>query len=278
MKTAEWKWKTKDGLEIYSKAWEPEGKARGVLCLVHGVGEHIGRYAHVGEALAEAGYILAGFDIRGFGQSQGKRGYTPYEEAYFDDIDSFLAEVSKRYPGVPRFLYGHSMGAIIVLAYVPARKPELRGVIATSPGLKNALEEQKFKLFLAKTLGALMPGMTLQNDLDSSTLSRDPQVAVDYDSDPLVHRLITTGWGKIMLDIVARAYEGAPRFPLPLLLMHGTSDMLAYPKSSLVYAEIASKDKLTLKMWEEFKHELHNDPERAQVFKFMIEWLNKQKG
>jgi len=110
METTEWKWKTKDGLEMYSKAWLPAGEARGVVCLVHGVGEHIGRYQPDGEALAKAGYVMAGFDQRGFGQSQGRRGHTPSLEAYFDDIDLFLVEVARRYPGQTRFLYGHSMG------------------------------------------------------------------------------------------------------------------------------------------------------------------------
>jgi alpha-beta hydrolase superfamily lysophospholipase len=276
MKIAEWKWKTSDGLEIYSKEWEPDGKVKGVVCLLHGVGEHTGRYEHVGEALAEAGYIMAGFDIRGFGQSQGKRGHVPSAETYFDDIDSFLAEVAKRHPSVPRFLYGHSMGGILSLAYTPVRKPDVRGVIVSGPGLRTALEEQKFKLFLVKTLGALLPSMTLISGVDSNTLSHDPEVAPKYDSDPLVHHIVSLGWGKAMLGVIDLAFKQAPNFPLPLLMLHGSEDVLSYPKGSREYARLAPQDKVTLKMWEGFKHEVQNEVGRADVFKYMVEWLNKQ--
>jgi alpha-beta hydrolase superfamily lysophospholipase len=95
-------------------------------------------------------------------------------------------------------------------------------------------------------------------------------------NDPLVHTIITAGWGKSMLSAVHLVFENAPRFPLPLLLMHGTKDQIAYPSSSQIYAELAPKDKLTLKMWEGFKHELHTDPEKAQVFQVMVDWLDKQ--
>jgi alpha-beta hydrolase superfamily lysophospholipase len=276
MDTNEWKWKTKDGLEMYSKAWLPSGKARGVVCLVHGVGEHIGRYQADGEALAGGGYILAGFDQRGFGKSGGKRGHTPSLEAYFDDIDLFLAEIAKRYPDQPRFLYGHSMGGVLVLAYTPLRKPAVVGVIATAPGLKTVLEEQKLKVFLAKVLGKVLPTFTLDSGVDAQMLSRDPRVADEYTNDPLVHTLVSASWGKSMLRAVDLVFENASRFPLPLLLMHGTKDEIAYPRSSQMFADLAPKDKLTLKLWDGFKHELHTDPEKAEVFKVMTGWLDKQ--
>ena len=274
MDTTEWKWNTKDGLEMYAKAWVPAEKVKGVVCLVHGVGEHIGRYQADGEALSGAGYILAGFDQRGFGRSDGQRGHTPNLEAYFDDIDLFLAEVTRRYPDQPRFLYGHSMGAILVLAYTSVRQPPLAGVIATAPGLKSSVEEQKLKAFLAKVLWKILPTISMKSDIDVQTLSRDPAVANLYMNDPFVHTTITTAWGKAMLDAIHLAFENASHFPLPLLLMHGTKDAIAYPTSSLEFAKLAPKDKVTLKMWEGFKHELHTDPEKAEVFKVMIDWLD----
>lgn len=275
MDTTEWKWKTNDGLEMYSKAWTPSGKARGVVCLVHGLGEHVGRYQADGEALAEGGYILAGFDQRGFGKSGGRRGHTPSLEAYFGDIDSFLGEIARRYPDQPRFLYGMAMGAILVLAYTPLRLPTVAGVIAAAPGLKTALEEQKLKVFLAKLLGNILPTLTLNSGVDAQMLSRDPRVAGEYTNDPLVHFLVTTAWGKTMLGAIDLAFENAPRFPLPLLLMHGTKDEIAYPRSSQMFADLAPKDKVTLKMWDGFKHEMHTDPEKAEVFKVMIDWLDR---
>ncbi len=275
MGTSEWKWITYDGLEMYSKAWLPDGKARGVVCLVHGVGEHIGRYQSDGEALAGAGYILAGFDQRGFGKSGGQRGHTPGLEAYFDDIDLFLAEVDRRYPDLPRFLYGHSMGGILVLAYPPIRRPTLAGVISTAPGLKSSIEKQKLKVILAKVLGKVLPNLNMNSGLDPQMLSRDLLVVDAYKSDRLVHFNISTAWGKAMLEAIDIAFENAPYFPLPLLLMHGTKDEIAFPSSSTKFAKLAPQDKVSFKMWEGFKHELHTDPEKAEVFKTMINWLDK---
>ena len=276
MNTSEWKWQTADGLEMVAKAWEPEQMPHAVVCLVHGVGEHIGRYQADGEALAGAGYILAGFDQRGFGKSGGQRGCTPCLEAYFEYIVLFLEQVALRYPDLPRFLYGMSMGGILVLSYTPVRQPALSGVIAAAPGLKSSIESQKLKVLLAKVLGKLLPNLTMNSGIDPQMLSRDPLVASVYTGDPLVHTIVSTAWGKAMLDGIGISMENAPHFPLPLLLMHGSKDEIAYPSGSLEFAKIAPRDKVTLKMWEGFKHELHTDPEKAEVFRVMTEWLDKQ--
>lgn len=275
MHTTEWKWKTQDGLELYAKAWMPDSAARGLVCLVHGLGEHIGRYQADAMALTQAGYILTGFDQRGFGQSQGRKGHTPSLDAYFNDIDHFLDATMLRYPGLPTFLYGHSMGGILVLAYTPLRRPSVVGIIATSPGLKSSIEAQKAKVLLVKLLGSAWPTLTLQSEIDAQMLSRDPRVAAEYVNDPLVHTSITAGWGKAMLQAVAVAYQQAPNFPVPLLLMHGADDQIAYPEGSRLYAGLAPKEKLTFQEWPGFKHELHTDSEKAVIFDAMVAWLDE---
>lgn len=275
MNATEWKWKTQDGLELYANAWTPDGQARGLVCLVHGLGEHIGRYQDDAAALTQAGYILAGFDQRGFGQSAGRKGHTPSLDAYFDDIGHFLDATAQRYPSLPTFLYGHSMGGILVLAYTPLRRPPVVGVIATSPGLKSSIEAQKAKVLLVKLLGSALPTLTLQSEIDAQMLSRDPRVAEEYVNDPLVHTTVTAGWGKAMLQAVPLAYQQAPNFPVPLLLMHGADDQIAYPEGSRLYAGLAPQDKLTFKEWKGFKHELHTDAEKAVIFETMAAWLNE---
>jgi alpha-beta hydrolase superfamily lysophospholipase len=186
----------------------------------------------------------------------------------------FLAQAAVRHPGLPRFLYGHSMGGILALSYTPLRHPDLAGVIATAPGLKSQIEQQKMKVLLTKLLGKVYPAFSLDSGLDIPEICRDPKVVEAYINDPLVHTKVTAGWGLSMLKAIALAYQQAPQFSLPLLLMHGSGDKIAYPSSSLDYVKIAPKDILTFKMWEGFKHELHTDPERKQVFKFMLEWLD----
>jgi len=274
MQTSEWNWTTFDGLDIHAEEWVPSGTPKAVVCVLHGVGEHIGRYRPDGEALALAGYAMAGFDQRGFGKSGGRRGHTPSLEAYFKDIDRFLEEVSRRHPDVPRILYGMSMGGVLVLAYTPDRRPDLAGVIAAAPGLRTAIEEQTIKVLLARLLGQVTPTLTLKSGVDPQEISRDPQVVQAYLDDPLVHFFVTASWGRSMLQAVERVFAGAPGFPLPLLLMHGTEDAIAYPRGSREYADLAPKERVTLKMCEGMKHELHTDPDKTEVFRIMIEWMD----
>lgn len=278
MDSIEWKWNTKDELEMYSKAWVPFKEGKGVVCLLHGAGEHIGRYAPFAEALTAEGYILAGFDQRGFGKSGGRRGHVLSLDEYFDDIDSFLTEARHQFPNKPLFLIGLSMGAILTLAYTPLRQPAIVGVVAFCPPLETVIKEQPLKVMLSRILGTIMPAITLESGLDAEKLSRDPQVAVDFINDPLVHFKVTTGWGKTMLGAIDVVYENAPRFPKPLLLLHGTKDEIAYPSSSLRVAEFAPRDKVTLKMCDGFMHDLIYDPESAEVFSTVIHWLDKQKA
>src|SRR5690349_10378484 len=169
MKHFETKWTTHDGLKIFAQGWEPDARApKAVICLVHGLGEHTSRYAHVAEAFGRDGYAMFGFDLRGHGRSEGSRGHFSSIEAVMQDIDLLFEETRKRYPGLPLLLYGHSLGGILVLHYALKRKPNVKGVIATSPGLHTALENQPAKLLAAKVLGAVIPAVSLPSGLDSN--------------------------------------------------------------------------------------------------------------
>jgi alpha-beta hydrolase superfamily lysophospholipase len=275
MKTFESSWVDKQGLKFYSKGWEPDQAPKAAVALVHGLGEHVGRFAHVGEAFNKAGYALMGFDLRGHGQSGGPRGHTPSFEAYMQDIDLLLEQVRRRYPGLPVFLYGHSLGGILVLNYGLRRKPDLKGVIATSPGLHTELEKQPVKVMLAKVLGGVAPSASMHSGLATAALSHDPQVERDYVSDKLVHDKVTLGFGKIMLEANQWALQHASEFPLPLLLMHGKADALAFPSGSEEFAAaLGGKAKLVL--WDGLYHETHNEPEKAEVFKTAIEWMDER--
>ncbi len=140
MKTFETEFKTSDGLRIVARGWEPDDRPlKAVVCLVHGIGEHSGRYAHVAEAFCRQDYALFAPDMRGHGLSEGLKGHLPASETILNDVDVYLSEAAKRYPGIPVFLYGHSLGGIFVLYYGLKKPGSLAGVISTSPGLRNAL-------------------------------------------------------------------------------------------------------------------------------------------
>ena len=274
MKHQELKWKSHDGLDIFAQTWEPEVvSSRAVVCLVHGLGEHSSRYAHVAEALSKEGYILLTFDLRGHGRSGGVRGHISSIDDFMNDIDLLLVQAQMRYPGLPVILYGHSLGGILVLHYGLKRNPAIKGIIATGPGLHTALEKQPIKIFMAKLLGSLMPATTLASGLDANTISRDETIVQAYKTDPLVHDRISLGFGKIMIGVTKWTLENAGKFPLPLLLLHGKADVLSFPSSSTEFAA-AMKDRCTLILWDGVYHELHNEPEKAEVFKTMMMWMD----
>lgn len=274
MKTREWNFKSFDDLDMFVREWTPDGGMKAAVVLVHGHGEHIGRYAHVGAVLAQHGYGLFGFDLRGHGRSGGPRGHAPSFEAYMDDIDRMLEKVRNSLPGKPIFLYGHSLGGVLVLNYVLLRKPDLKGVIVTSPSLRTSVEEQKIKVVLAKFLGSVAPAATLSTGLDPNLLSRDPEVGRIYKADPLVHSKISFGVGKTMIGINRSTFDHVSGFPVPLLLMHGTEDRIAYPSGSKDIAPLV-KGECTLKLWQGLWHETHNEPEKEMVFEFLLDWLAK---
>lgn len=277
MEPVEAYWPTRDGLLIHAKAWAPEHGARALVCHLHGLGEHSGRYGHVGEAFSAAGFTLLSADLRGHGRSAGARGHTPSLEAYLSDIDLLIALGRRRFPDLPVFLYGHSLGAILTLNYVLRRKPALAGVIATSPALHSNLEAQPVKVMAARVLGTILPALTLDAGLDATKISHDPAVVRAYLADPLVHDKVSLGWGKMMLGINRFALQHAAEFPLPLLLMAGKDDVIAYPSSSIEFAA-ALGDRCKLVLWDGMLHELHNEPRQAEVFRTMVDWLDHQLG
>jgi alpha-beta hydrolase superfamily lysophospholipase len=274
MEISEWYWKSFDGLDMYARGWAPDDKPKAVLGLVIGHGEHVGRYKHVGAALANKGYALLGFDLRGHGKSGGRRGFTPSYEALLDDITGFFHQVDERYPGLPRFLYGNSLGGNLALNYALRRKPDLRGVIATAAWLKLAYEPPAYKMLLGRLMNGIYPGFTQHTKLDARGFSHDQAVVKDYQNDPLVHDQMSARLFTGIIDSGLWALEHAAEFPLPLLLMHGGADPII---SAQAAREFASKDghKITFKLWDGLYHEIHNEPEQAQVFDYMLDWLGK---
>lgn len=275
MKTFEWEWTSFDGLKMYAKGWTPEKEPKGVICLIHGIGEHAGRYAHVGAALTAADYALLGFDHRGHGKSGGPRGHTPSYDALMDDMASFIQQARERYPGKPCFLYGHSMGGNLVINYALRRKPDLKGVIATDPFLRLAFAPPAIKVTLGRVMNNIAPGFTQTSGLETAALSHDQNVIDAYTRDSLVHDKISARLFVGLFDSGQYALDHASEFPLPMLLMHGTGDRLTSSDASRQFAESAPKY-VTTEFWDGWFHEIHNEPEQAKVFAKMVDWLDAQ--
>jgi|SRR5436190_15432858 len=265
-------WRSKDGLRLFAQSWEPAVAPVAVVCLVHGFGEHSGRYTHVAGALTGAGFAVLAFDLRGNGRSEGRRGHIPSYDALLDDVDLLLAEAAQRWPDCPHFLYGHSFGGGLVLYYTLRRRPPIAGVIATSPWLRLAFAPPAWKEALAGPLARLWPAFTLDNELDARDLSHDPAVATTYQRDPLVHSRVSARAYASARDAGAWALAHAAEFPVPLLLMHGTADRITSSRASV---EFAAKlpGACDLKLWEGCSHELHNELRREEVLATIVAWL-----
>jgi len=268
-------WQTGDGLVVYAQGWRPEGTPLGVLCLLHGIGEHTGRYAHVAAALCAAGYALVGHDLRGHGRSAGQKGHIPSYEALLDDAARLLAEARACFPGLPLFLYGHSQGGNLALNYALRRRPALAGVVATGPLLRLGFVPPRLKAALGRLLNNLWPTFSLASGLDRTALSRDPRVVEAYARDPLVHDRISSRFYVAFVDAGRWALDHAPELAVPTLLMHGGADRLASVAASREFAAAAGTG-CTLKVWDGLYHEIHNEPEQARVLAFMLDWLEAQ--
>ncbi len=274
MNTLEWQWTSSDGLNMFAKAWLPDVPPKAAIGLIHGLGEHIGRYEHVGATLTEAGYALLGFDHRGHGRSGGPRGHTPSYEALLDDISSFLKQIEERYPDRPCFLYGHSMGGNLVINYPLRRPSNLNGAVATAPFLELAFQPPAIKVKLGRLMNNLIPSFTQASGLETAALSRDPQVVQAYEQDPLVHDKISARLFVSLFDAGLYALDHAADFPLPMLLVHGTADRLTSAEASRRFGA-AAPFYVTTELWDGWYHELHNELEKERFFRRLIAWLDE---
>jgi len=265
-----------DGVDLFARSWEPTSASRGVVCLVHGLGEHSGRYDHVAAVLSAAGYAVAAIDLRGHGRSPGRRGDTPFP-ATLDDIDLLLADGRRRHPDLPCFLYGHSLGGLLVLTYLVRRRPAVTGAIAASSGLRTPLLEQRAKILAARILAPVAPSVTLPTGLDADGICRDPSVVDAYRSDPLVHARASMALARDGVVAARETSSNAAAVDVPVLLIHGTADRLTYADGSRAFAAAVGGDS-TLILYDGLVHELHNEPERVQVLADVVAWLDDHAG
>ena len=274
MKHSEWQSQSSDGVGLYRQSWAPEGEAKAVVTLIHGFGEHSGRYPHVAAALAAEGYALITGDQRGHGRSQGLRGHTPTYDALMDDIAGLLDEAARRFPNRPRFIYGHSMGGNLTLNYVLRRRPQLDGVVVTAPWLRLAFEPPRWKVAIGRAMNSIYPALVQDTGEDLEALSRDAAVGRAYAADPLTHGKMSARMFTSLHAAGLWALEHAAEFPLPLLLMHGDADRLTSAPASREFA--AKAPQCTFKAWDGLYHEIHNEPEQPQVFAAIVDWLNER--
>jgi alpha-beta hydrolase superfamily lysophospholipase len=262
------------GAKLYYQCWWSEKDPLAVLGIIHGFGEHSGRYMNVVTYLTFHGYKLYGFDHRGHGRSPGQRGHINHWGDYRGDVRAFLQMIIKQEPGRPMFLLGHSMGALIVLDYI-LRDPEgLRGAITSGAPIKLVVDKP-WRVTLARLLSQILPRISFSIGLDKSALSRDPEVIKTYEEDPVVHGVATARWSTELFATIEWVKTHADEVRIPILMVHGEADRLSLSEGTCsFYEEVPFSDK-ELQIYPGGYHESHNDLDHERVTKDIRQWLER---
>ncbi|MEA3502322.1 MAG: alpha/beta hydrolase [Actinomycetota bacterium] len=259
---------TRDGLSLHTRTWTPDGEPQRALLIVHGLGEHCGRWDHVARFFADRGYAVAAFDLRGHGDSEGTRAYVGSFGDFVDDVQG-LVESGLVRTDLPWVLYGHSLGGLICAYYLAEDRPHPDATVLSAPALEadvpGALR------VAAQLLGRVTPKLAMANPFTGEQLSRDEAVGEAYFADPLVYTKSTTRLGMETFAAQDRSHDVIGNIDTPTLVIHGGDDPIVPPSAS---APLAAVDSVERKVYPGLRHEMHNEPEQVQVLSEIAAWLD----
>ena len=272
----EYEWISHEKKRIYAQSWVPEGKITGIINLVHGLGEHSGRYAHWASLFAEKGWGVLTFDLVGNGRSEGKRGHIKNYQVFLNQVDLLLQKSEELFPGKPRILYGHSMGGNLVINYSISRDPAANAMIATSPWLKLAIPIPPIQLALIRFMNKLMPWFSTKWPKNPEHSTHDPEIWADIRNDPLNHGYVSIRLVNEIYNHGLFALRHVYKINKSFLLMHGSGDKVTSHKASEDFVANTS-DRTQLRIWDGLYHELHNEFEHREIFEYIMSWINGLK-
>ena len=265
---------TRDGITQLQRRWRPaepypgSGESpRSAVVLVHGIGEHSGRYDNVGRHLAGQGHDVLAFDNRGFGQSGGRRGHVESFDDYLDDVEDLVIE--RRQLGAPVVLIGHSLGGLIAASYVARHRPPPDLLVLSSPAL--AADVPRWHRLAAPLLSRVAPRLFVKSDIDGALLSSLPAVQIAYRDDPLRVRGATARLGKETFDVMAETTAAIDRLTIPCYVLHGVDDALVPIAAS---EPLAALSNVTYRRWAGLRHECFNEAEQGEVLSELANWLD----
>lgn len=260
-----------DGTRLLLRSWPRPAEPRASMLIVHGLGEHSGRYEHVGVHFAATGLAVSALDLRGFGESGGKRAFVRSFAEYLADLELPMERMFAN--PAPTILYGHSLGALVALAYALWGRRAPDRLVLSAPTLNAAIPA--WKRLAALALGRLAPGASLPNDLRGDQLSADPAVGEAYFADPLVVTRTTAGLGAQWLRAMAKARESLAHLTVPALVIHGADDTLVPPSISEPLAVIPEVTRVVLPG---LRHECHNEAGGRVALAEIGRWIDGQLG
>lgn len=261
-----------DGVELFHQEWTSES-ARAHVIVIHGYGEHSSRYDHVAARLNGEGFSVYSYDQRGHGNSPGRMGFIPSFDRLVDDLDVYVNWVQKGIGDAPLFLFGHSMGGLVLAAYAIRYKPDVRALAFSGAGVKSDDDVTAMRRRIAGLLASIVPHVPVLT-LDTSGLSRIEEVVTRYNNDPLVyHGKIGAKTGQELLTAIDFVQQRMGEITLPLIALHGKKDRLvSYHASESLYEKATSQDK-TLKLYDDGYHEVFNDLDAGEFMDDLIDWL-----
>lgn len=273
--------RTKDGVSLFARTWHaPDSNHIATVALVHGLGEHCGRYGEVAKEMNNNGITVCSMDLRGHGNSPGERAFVEKFDRYLNDVDALLdsIEADPSNAGKSIFLMGHSMGGCISTLYaierLPHRKSFPKVLILSSPALKMGEDINSCLICIGRILSCVLPHAPLK-ELDIANLSRDQKVVEDYRNDPLVfHGRIPARTGAEILKAMKRIEKGRNTLTLPVYIFYGTDDRLTEVRGNQeFFANISNVKDKTSKVYEGSYHETLNDLDRDRVIGDLISWM-----
>ncbi len=267
------------GLALFRRSWLAQDAVRAIV-LVHGFGEHSGRYEHVGEWFARRGSAVHAFDLRGHGRSLGRRGHVDSFADYLDDLEIFMETVQEASCGLPVTLVGHSMGGLIVTSYAVERSPNVQSVVTSGAALELSPELSRFRISLARLICKIAPRLAMNAGLDPHAICSDEEVVRRYTEDPLVHGTSSASHSVAMIDQVGRMRGAGVRVEVPMFLAHGAADRLCLASGSTAFHESlpgsvqdARAPRTLLRIYPDNFHEIFNDVDRETVFADVLAWI-----
>ena len=266
---------TRDGRTLAVLDWmlQPALPVRGVVVLVHGLGEHAGRYEGLAEHLKSWGFVLRGYDQHGHGESFGARGSMPTDSVFLDDLADVVDDTRSHMANdVPLILLGHSMGGLVAARFVSLKVRPVEALVLSSPALDAGLSA--FQNFLVGVLPGLLPNLRVGNGLNPTFISHDPQVVQAYRADRLVHDRISARLAAFIAGGGPATVALAPAWEVPTLLLYAGEDHLVNPEGSRRFAAAAPQAVVTTVCFEAFYHELFNELDASEVFATLQRWLD----
>lgn len=264
------------GMSIYFQYWQPEAPSKAVILLVHGAGEHSGRYQHVAQYFTDHGYSVAALDHPNHGKSEGTYGHVDNFDDFVQTLNIFHQRVSGDFAGLPQILLGHSMGGLISSIYLLEHQQDFLGCVLSGPAIKTDIEPGVLQMLLIRFMSLVAP-KTGVLQLDAAGVSRDPAEVEKYVNDPLVnHSKMTARKVSELFRAMEHIQANAGQISLPMLLLHGEADsMAAATGSRFLHSHIGSTDK-TLKIYPQLYHEIFNEPEQQQVLADVLAWCEQR--